>query len=115
MIFHDGRGPEDQRGLDTSSVPTLSDITDFYQSVFLQFIISLIYVKPLIKITRGAFVSHANNWRPLLSLYLALASKVWGDLSMWNMDFSKIVLSGVHFIAGAHKQAGAGTDKSPRV
>merc|ERR1711991_819764 len=33
-------------------------------------------------------VLHRNNWRPILSVAFMVASKVWDDLSMINVDFS---------------------------
>jgi|EP00945_MAST-04E_sp_MAST-4E-sp1_P002264 hypothetical protein len=33
-------------------------------------------------------VLHKNNWRPILSVSFMVASKVWDDLSMINVDFS---------------------------
>mmetsp|Transcript_10097 Transcript_10097/g.18426 ORF Transcript_10097/g.18426 Transcript_10097/m.18426 type:complete len:766 (+) Transcript_10097:283-2580(+) len=104
LIFHDRRAPGDYRHLDTSSIPSLSQITDFYRSIFLRsqmeadcIIISLIYIERLIKRSGGALTPRANNWRSILFSCMVLASKVWDDLSMWNCDFSKIGPSGVTF------------------
>jgi len=102
--FHDRRAPGDYRHLDTSSIPSLSQITDFYRSIFLRsqmevdcIIISLIYVERLIKKTHGSLTPRATNWRSILFSCMVLASKVWDDLSMWNCDFSKIGPSGMTF------------------
>jgi hypothetical protein len=32
----------------------------------------------------------AMNWRPILLCGLLLASKVWQDLSSWNVEFSQV-------------------------
>ena len=103
-IFRDRRAPGDYRRLDTKSVPTLAQITDFYRSIFLRsqmevdcIIISLVYVERLIKMTAGALSPEPANWRSVLFSCMVLASKVWDDLSMWNCDFSKIGPSGVTF------------------
>ncbi|KAL7536074.1 hypothetical protein ACHAXR_009846 [Thalassiosira sp. AJA248-18] len=104
QIFHDRRAPGDYRHLDTTSIPTLSAITDFYRSIFLRsqmevdcIIISLIYIERLIKVTAGNLSPHPTNWRSILFSCMVLASKVWDDLSMWNCDFSKIGPSGMTF------------------
>ena len=103
-IFHDRRAPGDYRYLDTTSVPSLDAITDFYRSIFLRsqmevdcIIISLIYIERLIKLTDGKLTPSSNNWRSILFSCMVLASKVWDDLSMWNCDFSKIGPGGVTF------------------
>ena len=104
QMFLDRRSPGDYRHLDTSSIPSLSQITDFYRSIFLRsqmevdcIIISLIYIERLIKMTCGSLTPRANNWRSILFSCMVLASKVWDDLSMWNCDFSKIGPLGVTF------------------
>lgn len=104
QIFTDRRSPGDYRHLDTTSIPSLAQITDFYRSIFLRsqmevdcIIISLIYVERLIKLTAGALTPRTSNWRSILFSCMVLASKVWDDLSMWNCDFSKIGPSGMTF------------------
>jgi len=104
LIFRDRRAPGDYRNLDTCSIPCLSEITDFYRSIFLRsqmevdcIIISLIYIERLIKITAGELTPKPNNWRSILFSCMVLASKVWDDLSMWNCDFSKIGPGGMTF------------------
>lgn len=31
-----------------------------------------------------------RNWRPIVFTSMIVASKVWDDLSMWNLDFHEI-------------------------
>jgi len=50
-------------------------------------IISLIYIERLIDETGGSIRPNARNWRSILLSSMLLASKVWDDLSMWNVDF----------------------------
>lgn len=78
-------------------VPTLEQIENFYQDFFRRsqmehdtIIMSLIYVERLVKMTHGALVPTGANWRSVLFSCMILASKVWDDLSMWNIDFSKV-------------------------
>lgn len=53
-------------------------------------IMTLIYVEKLVKVTKGRFCIRFDNWRSTLFACMILASKVWDDLSMWNVDFSQI-------------------------
>jgi hypothetical protein len=52
-------------------------------------IMSLIYVERLIK-EDTPISPLPNNWRSVLFSCMVLASKVWDDLSMWNIDFSNV-------------------------
>ncbi|CAB9516671.1 Cyclin [Seminavis robusta] len=77
------------------SLPSLADIVEFYQEFYrrsqMEFdtiIMSLIYVERLIKTTN--VVPGPTNWRSVLFSCMVLASKVWDDLSMWNIDFSNV-------------------------
>lgn len=87
----------------SSSMPTLQEIKAFYrefyqrsQMEFDAIIMSLIYVERLIKETNGALMPTPENWGSVVFSCMILASKVWDDLSMWNIDFSNVsVNSGV--------------------
>jgi len=70
---------------------------DFFMTVFKKsqmesecIIIALIYCERLVKVTKGRFCIRHDNWRPVLFASMILASKVWDDLSMWNVDFSQV-------------------------
>jgi len=52
-------------------------------------IMSLIYVERLLK-EDTTIVPVPENWRSVLFSCMVLASKVWDDLSMWNVDFSNV-------------------------
>jgi len=78
-------------------VPSLDEIYCFYQDFFKRsqmehdtIIMSLIYVERLIKETNGAISPLPQNWMSVLFSSMVLASKVWDDLSMWNIDFSNV-------------------------
>lgn len=96
-IFHDRYHLPSSRqpGRNQDSIPSLSDIVDFYQEFYsrsqMEFdtiIMSLIYVERLIKTTN--LTPGPENWRSVLFSCMVLASKVWDDLSMWNIDFSNV-------------------------
>jgi hypothetical protein len=78
-------------------VPSLSDVLGFYQEFYRRsqmevdtIIVSLIYVERLVKSTNGLLSPGPSNWRSILFSAMVLASKVWDDLSMWNVDFSNV-------------------------
>lgn len=80
-----------------TEVPSQADVIlfykDFYQRSQMEhdtIIMSLIYVERLIKATAGAIAPVPENWRSILFSCMVLASKVWDDLSMWNIDFSNV-------------------------
>jgi hypothetical protein len=80
-----------------ATVPDLKVIEAFYQEFYRRsqmehdtIIMSLIYVERLIKETNGALSPTLENWRSVLFSCMILASKVWDDLSMWNIDFSNV-------------------------
>jgi len=81
----------------SAEFPSLQDIVDFYQDFYKRskmehdtIIMSLIYVERLIKETDGFIVPVPENWKSLLFSCTVLASKVWDDMSMWNIDFSNV-------------------------
>lgn len=78
-------------------LPSLSTIVTFFQNTFSKsqmesecIIMSLIYIERLIKVTKGRFCLRFDNWRSTSFACMIMASKVWDDLSMWNVDFSQI-------------------------
>jgi len=93
----------DRRGRDNNKdwpVPTLSEIEVFYHDFFRRsqmeidtIIMSLIYVERLIKETNGALAPAPHNWRSVLFSCMVLSSKVWDDLSMFNLDFSNVSMA----------------------
>jgi Cyclin len=72
-------------------------VLEFYSYVFTTaqmekdtMIFSLFYIERLLTETAGQLRVCAYNWRSVLLSGLALASKVWDDLSMWSVDFAKV-------------------------
>ena len=79
------------------TLPSLTIIIKFFHEVFNRskmehdaIAISLIYIERLVKETEGGAAPTARNWKSVLFSSMVLASKVWDDLSMWNVDFSNI-------------------------
>lgn len=78
-------------------VPSLQTVKDFFTLVFSKsqlesdcIIMALIYCERLVKETKGRLCIRYDNWRSIVFACLVMASKVWDDLSMWNVDFSQV-------------------------
>lgn len=77
------------------NIPTISEIYDFAHSLFQKVqlssecsIVCLIYVERLMELAKVPLM--ADTWRPIFMCGLLLASKVWQDLSSWNIEFSNV-------------------------
>ena len=77
------------------TIPTEEEIYEFGYKLFNKVqlssecsIICLIYVERLMEVARVPLV--ANTWRPVFLCGLLMASKVWQDLSSWNIEFSVV-------------------------
>jgi hypothetical protein len=86
------------------TIPSLEEITDYFRFIFNKaqmesdtIIMSLIYVERLLRETNGGVRPNLENWKSLLFSCMIMASKVWDDLSMWNVDFSQACPRGVTF------------------
>lgn len=77
------------------AIPTETEIYDFAHQLFdsVQLssecsIVCLIYVERLMEVANVPLM--ACTWRPIFMCGLLLASKVWQDLSSWNIEFSSV-------------------------
>lgn len=77
------------------TIPTETEIYDFGHQLFKSVqlspecsIICLIYVERLMEVAKVPLL--ACTWRPIFLCGLLLASKVWQDLSSWNIEFSSV-------------------------
>ena len=77
------------------NIPTVSEIYNFAHSLFQKVqlssecsIVCLIYVERLMELAKVPLM--ADTWRPIFMCGLLLASKVWQDLSSWNIEFSNV-------------------------
>lgn len=94
-VFVDDYGARRKRK--TVMLPSLADVLAFYEEFYRRsqmehdtIIMSLIYVERLVKASNGILTPSPENWRSILFACMVLASKVWDDLSMWNVDFSNV-------------------------
>eukprot|EP00522_Entomoneis_paludosa_P012326 CAMPEP_0172454368 /NCGR_PEP_ID=MMETSP1065-20121228/11378_1 /TAXON_ID=265537 /ORGANISM="Amphiprora paludosa, Strain CCMP125" /LENGTH=663 /DNA_ID=CAMNT_0013206687 /DNA_START=167 /DNA_END=2158 /DNA_ORIENTATION=+ len=102
--YNDALPPRARNTMDVPlAIPSIQEIITFYNEYYLAskmqedtIIMSLIYLERLIKYTNGTLVPTPENWRSLLFSCMILASKVWDDFSMWNVDFSDVSLSMGH-------------------
>eukprot|EP00904_Undaria_pinnatifida_P007485 jgi/Undpi1/3867/HiC_scaffold_16.g07235.m1 len=76
-------------------VPTVDEIYEFVKTLFNKACLSsecslvcLIYVERLMETANVPLL--AGSWKPVLLCGLLLASKVWQDLSSWNVEFSTV-------------------------
>jgi hypothetical protein len=88
---------QDKKHYHMSLVPSLATVKEFFTHIFSKsqlesdcIIMALIYCERLVKETKGKLCIRYDNWRSILFACLVMASKVWDDLSMWNVDFSHV-------------------------
>ena len=77
------------------AIPTEEEIYEFAHRLFKKVqlssecsIVCLIYVERLMEMARVPLL--ATTWRPVVMGGLLMASKVWQDLSSWNVEFSVV-------------------------
>ena len=76
-------------------IPTESEIYEFAHQLFKTVqlssecsIVGLIYVERLMETAKVPLL--AETWRPIFMCGLLMASKVWQDLSSWNIEFASV-------------------------
>lgn len=76
-------------------IPTVEEIYDFGHQLFKAVqlssecsIVCLIYVERLMEVAKVPLL--ADTWKPIFMAGLLLASKVWQDLSSWNIEFASV-------------------------
>mmetsp|Transcript_52116 Transcript_52116/g.125842 ORF Transcript_52116/g.125842 Transcript_52116/m.125842 type:complete len:809 (-) Transcript_52116:27-2453(-) len=77
------------------TIPSETEIYEFAHQLFKSVqlssecsIVCLIYVERLMEIAKVPLL--ACTWRPIFMCGLLLASKVWQDVSSWNVEFSSV-------------------------
>ena len=76
-------------------IPSENEIYEFAHQLFKSVqlssecsIVCLIYVERLMEVAKVPLL--ACTWRPIFMCGLLLASKVWQDLSSWNIEFASV-------------------------
>lgn len=77
------------------TIPSEEEIYEFGHQLFKSVqlssecsIVCLIYVERLMEVAKVPLLS--DTWRPIFMCGLLLASKVWQDLSSWNIEFASV-------------------------
>jgi len=77
------------------NIPTADEIYEFAHQLFKAVqlssecsIVCLIYVERLMECSKVPLM--AKTWRPIFMCGLLMASKVWQDLSSWNVEFANV-------------------------
>ena len=77
------------------TIPTAHEVYEFLSELFVKAslsaecsIVCLIYVERLMEQAKVPLLR--NTWKPVVMSGLLLASKVWQDLSSWNIEFSQV-------------------------
>jgi len=94
-IFSEEKYPISNKEPDFVSVPRIKEIQKFITTIFKVeklpaecAILCLAFIERLIGYT--GVTLHASNWRRIVLSALILASKVWEDQAVWNVDFLSV-------------------------
>ena len=52
-------------------------------------IVALVYIERVLSMTGSSL--GPTTWRPIVTISMILAAKVWNDLAVWNVDFGAAV------------------------
>jgi len=91
-IFSELYHPLTRESLDLMNLPDVATIFRFINTIFRVqklppecCILSLAYIEKIL--IRGQIALHPVNWRRIVFSAIMLATKVWEDESVWNVDF----------------------------
>eukprot|EP01113_Clastostelium_recurvatum_P023548 TRINITY_DN2809_c0_g1_i3.p1 TRINITY_DN2809_c0_g1~~TRINITY_DN2809_c0_g1_i3.p1 ORF type:complete len:400 (+),score=102.33 TRINITY_DN2809_c0_g1_i3:254-1453(+) len=91
-IFDENKFPITKAPVDTKHMPNSDEIYQFISTIFKAerldpecAIMCLAYIERIISLT--GITMDPSNWRRVVLSALILASKVWEDQSVWNVDF----------------------------
>merc|ERR1719233_2243896 len=84
-----------RRKRSSAPVPTADQINNFLSRIFGKLslsvecaIVALLYAERLM--SQGKIAMNGRNWRPILLASILMASKLWDDLSSWNIEFAQL-------------------------
>jgi len=94
-VFSEEKSPLGDNRTDFSTPPTLNEVHEFLALIFESeelsaecAVMSLAYVERLLTLTN--ITLHASNWRRICLGAIIVASKVWEDCAVWNVDFQNV-------------------------
>lgn len=95
-LIHESSSPNRTNLPEKEVIPSLNTIKEYFNNIYSRsqlesecIIMTLIYIERLIKCTTGKLCIRHDNWKSIMFSALMMSSKVWDDLSMWNVDFSQ--------------------------
>jgi len=90
-IFDETRHPLTSKNADTKTIPSYETVEKYIKNIFKigqlaheSLVMGLAYLE---RIQEAGFKLFPHNWRRSLLAGLILASKVWEDQAVWNIDF----------------------------
>jgi hypothetical protein len=94
-IFDEEKHPLTKGTVDTTRIPRVKTLYNFLNTIFKAeklpsecAILCMAYIERLIRLTN--ITLYASNWRRIILSALILASKVWEDQAVWNVDFLSV-------------------------
>lgn len=94
-IFLESLHPINNDKIDSKKVPTFDLVFNFLNNIYRAerlapecLVMTLAYMDRMLQST--SIRMHACNWRRLVLAALILASKVWEDQAVWNVDFLSV-------------------------
>lgn len=93
-IFDEHKHPLTSKFADVTTIPTTEIIEKYIRGIFKigqlapeTLIMGVAYFERIVENTKGKFCLYPFNWRRVILECLILASKVWEDQAVWNVDF----------------------------
>jgi len=91
-IFDEGNHPLTSKNVDIVSVPSVDTMQQFIKNIFKigqlaheSLIMAVAYLQRICE--NSGFELYPYNWKRMILACLILASKVWEDQAVWNVDF----------------------------
>jgi len=91
-VFSEETNPLGDNKTDFATPPTTDEVHEFLGLIFEAeelsaecAVMSLVYIERLVALTN--ITLHASNWRRICLGAIIVASKVWEDCAVWNVDF----------------------------
>jgi len=93
-IFDETKHPITSTHADLKKIPDVANIDDFIKRIFKvgqlaaeSLIMGIAYLYRIREASEGKLRLFPNNWRRMILSCLILASKVWEEQAVWNVDF----------------------------
>jgi hypothetical protein len=94
-VFSEAKSPLGDGQTNLKDLPALLDVHKFLSTIFEEqdlsaecAVMAFAYIDRLVTLTNVTL--HPTNWRRIILGALILASKVWEDMAVWNVDFQTV-------------------------